>query len=288
MADLRTLALAYLPPLDPASDFESVCRGLAADGITRIVLQEVCGAINLTEADAGPRVAQILRNTGLQALACHGLEHAPFLLRQPVADERRRMVAAQLELMQRAAELGASTYVLHLGNYPDGLEPTAAWEPVTRALDELAPRAEAVGVALALENSFRNTYLARNADELAAFTAHYAHPAVGVCLDSGHAHIQGGVVAALEALRPHIVTMHLHDNDGRHDQHLIPGRGTLDWAAFIPLIASCPRLRHLETEAIKPALGSTLAKTEQHPPQTVYARYRSLLNAPGSGLRVPA
>ena len=288
MPPLRTLALAYLPPLDPSSNFEEVCRGLAADGISRLVLQEVCGAINLADPGAGPRLARVLRNTGLQAIACHGLEHAPYLLRQPEPDARRRMVAAHLDMMRRAADLGARTYVLHLGDYPAGLDPAAAWEPVARALDALAPVAETAGVALALENSLRQTYLARHAGELADFVGTFGHPAVGVCFDVGHAHILDGVAVALDALRPHIVTMHLHDNDGRQDQHRIPGRGTLDWAAFVPGIASCPRLRHLETEAIKPPLGGTLADTEQYPPGEVYARYLALLNAPGSGLRVPA
>ena len=91
MSSLRTLALAYLPPLDPSSDFETVCRGLAADGISRVVLQEVCGTINLTDPGSGPRLARVLRDTGLQAIACHGLEHAPFLLRQPEFDARRRI-----------------------------------------------------------------------------------------------------------------------------------------------------------------------------------------------------
>ncbi len=288
MSPPRTLELAYLPPLDPFSDFEAVCRDLAADGISRIVLQEVCGAINLTDPGAGPRIARVLHDTGIGAIACHGLEHAPYLLRQPEIDARRRMVAAHLDMLRRAADLGARTYVLHLGNYPAGLDPVAAWEPVARALDELAPEAEAAGVALALENSLRVTYLARNAGELADFVGRYGHPAVGVCFDVGHAHILEGVAVALDTLRPHIVTMHLHDNNGRQDQHLIPGRGTLDWAGFIPGIASCPRLRHLETEAIKPPLGGTLAETEQHPPGEVHARYLALLNAPGSGLRVPA
>lgn len=288
MPPLRTLALAYLPPLDPSSDFAEVCRGLAADGISRIVLQEVCGSFSLADPGAGPRIARVLRDTGLQAIACHGLEHAPYLLRQPEVDARGRMVAAHVDMLRRAADLGARTYVLHLGNYPEGLDPAAAWEPVARALDALAPEAEAAGVALALENSLRVTYLARNVGELADFVGTFGHPAVGVCFDVGHAHILDGVAVALDTLRPHIVTMHLHDNDGRQDQHRIPGRGTLDWAAFIPGIAACPRLRHLETEAIKPPLGGTLSDTEQHPPGEVYARYLALLNAPGSGLRVPA
>ena len=283
----RTLRLAYLPPLDPGSDFAAVCRDIAADGITHIVLQEVCGAIDFTRADAGPQVERVLRETGLKAIACHGLEHAPYLLYKPDAVERERMVAAQREMMLRAAGLGAVTYVLHLGNYPVGVEEEEVWGPVARALDELVPAAEAAGVELALENSFRSTYLARNGAELAAFVARYDHPAVGVCFDVGHAHILEGAVETLEVLRPHIVTMHLHDNDGVRDQHLIPGRGTVDWGTFIPHIATCPRLRHVETEAIKPDLGGTLAETEQHPPAEVYALYRSLLNATGSGVYVP-
>ena len=289
MSDLRTLELAYLPPLDPSSDFEAVCRGLAEDGISCIVLQEVCGTLSLAEPGVEKEISRVLRETGLRAIACHGLEHAPYVLRQPDPDVRRRMVAAHIDVMRRAAGLGATTYVLHLGDYPaEGGERDVIWEPVTRAVDELAPAAEAAGVKLALENSLRLTYLARTVDELADFVGQYDHPAVGVCFDVAHAHIHDGVQVALDALRPYVVTMHLHDNDGRHDQHFIPGRGTLDWAAFVPQIASCPRLLHLETEAIKPPLGGTLAQTEQHPPGEVYARYLGILNAPGSGLRVPA
>lgn len=73
---------------------------------------------------------------------------------------------------------------------------------------------------------------------------------------------------------------HLHDNDGRQDLHLMPGQGTLDWADFMPHIASCPRLRHLETEALKPRLGGTLDEIEPIPPLgEIHACYRALLNA---------
>ena len=57
---------------------------------------------------------------------------------------------------------------------------------------------------------------------------------VGVCLDIGHAHLSRpenniGIDEAFELLKPRIAQIHLHDNQGQHDNHLWPGSGTIDW-----------------------------------------------------------
>ena len=52
---------------------------------------------------------------------------------------------------------------------------------------------------------------------------------VGVCLDFGHAHLMGDVGEALESLSGHVWTTHVHDNNGRRDDHLVPFPGTIDW-----------------------------------------------------------
>lgn len=51
----------------------------------------------------------------------------------------------------------------------------------------------------------------------------------GICLDIGHAHLEGDIGEAIEAVSGHLVTTHLHDNAGRKDDHLVPFRGTIDW-----------------------------------------------------------
>jgi sugar phosphate isomerase/epimerase len=51
----------------------------------------------------------------------------------------------------------------------------------------------------------------------------------GICLDVGHAHIVGDVMDAIETCSGHILTTHLHDNNGKRDDHLVPGKGTIDW-----------------------------------------------------------
>ena len=58
-------------------------------------------------------------------------------------------------------------------------------------------------------------------------------PALGICLDVGHARLQGDVVDALETVAGYLVTTHLHDNGGRKDDHLLPFDGVIDWAELL-------------------------------------------------------
>ena len=31
----------------------------------------------------------------------------------------------------------------------------------------------------------------------------------------------------------HLITLHLHDNHGEQDEHLLPGRGNIDWDGVV-------------------------------------------------------
>jgi len=54
---------------------------------------------------------------------------------------------------------------------------------------------------------------------------------LGICMDVGHARLLGDVVDAIETCSGHLITTHLHDNRGREDEHLLPGKGVIDWDA---------------------------------------------------------
>ena len=56
---------------------------------------------------------------------------------------------------------------------------------------------------------------------------------VGICLDFGHAHLMGDVADAVETAAEHLITTHVHDNQGRADDHLVPYQGTIDWPAAL-------------------------------------------------------
>lgn len=57
---------------------------------------------------------------------------------------------------------------------------------------------------------------------------------LGVLFDTGHALIVGeDTPKAIEDLGEKLLHLHLSDNDGKQDQHLIPGKGVYDFRALI-------------------------------------------------------
>jgi sugar phosphate isomerase/epimerase len=54
-------------------------------------------------------------------------------------------------------------------------------------------------------------------------------PSVGVVIDTGHRNMSGDPAAALRTAGQHLITLHLHDNHGERDEHLLCGRGAIDW-----------------------------------------------------------
>ena len=57
---------------------------------------------------------------------------------------------------------------------------------------------------------------------------------LGICVDVGHAHMsrdagRDPVSNYLERYAGQLVHLHLHDNHGQSDEHLVPGEGTIDW-----------------------------------------------------------
>ena len=56
---------------------------------------------------------------------------------------------------------------------------------------------------------------------------------VGVCLDIGHSHAHFDDDFNFELFKDKIFAIHVHDNDGTADQHLIPGDGNINWNYYI-------------------------------------------------------
>jgi len=52
---------------------------------------------------------------------------------------------------------------------------------------------------------------------------------VGICLDYGHANLMTDVAEAVETVSGHLWTTHVHDNNGKRDDHLVPYAGTINW-----------------------------------------------------------
>ena len=57
---------------------------------------------------------------------------------------------------------------------------------------------------------------------------------LGICLDTGHTHVNGEDPAqAVRELKDIPLHIHIDDNNGDSDAHMIPGAGSIDYAPFV-------------------------------------------------------
>jgi sugar phosphate isomerase/epimerase len=106
------------------------------------------------------------------------------------------------------------------------------------ALEELIVFARQRGVEILLENTPNDL---SSAERLELFNSE-THLNMNYVFDTGHAHIGNGIANEFAIMKPRIRSLHVHDNDGRTDQHLFPMAegGTIDWTATMELLRSCP------------------------------------------------
>jgi sugar phosphate isomerase/epimerase len=149
------------------------------------------------------------------------------------ADETRRKTAiAEIAATLKVASTVPFQYlVLHLG-VPDGQQsPAGDNQPAAarRSVEEIVSLASDVNVRVALEvmpNSLSSASALCNLieEQLEGLD-------VGICLDYGHANLMGDLSDAIETVGGHLWTTHVHDNDGRSDDHRVPFAGRIDWDA---------------------------------------------------------
>lgn len=58
-------------------------------------------------------------------------------------------------------------------------------------------------------------------------------PYFGFCIDTGHLNLAGGNPAeTIKLYGDRLLAVHLHDNHGLTDEHLLPGKGNIDFQAI--------------------------------------------------------
>ena len=257
----------------------------AAGGVKRTVLHN--GVIKYLTSNMSDcaKLRRDIEERGM--LLCDA--HAPFSpnenLGYPVERDRKWIHELQKNSLRVAGMLGLKTLTMHIGRlcfHPDIAEstPEAVKKYTLEILDDLLPVAEENNVIIALENLFHPT---ATCDELPAYIEHYNSPYLGICFDSGHANVVEKETTktpdqmdemiklawpdriityrenCIEKMAPHIVTTHLHDNNGRGDHHQLPGtNGNIDWQRVCTVLAgSCPRLVSHQSEADKETFNTT-------------------------------
>lgn len=246
--------------------------------------------------------------TILLEAGCRYTVHAPHRMNLMDLDSQGLHRSALENSVRFAAEIQAKVVVCHAGHrvgYRDArlnLRDQLAGERA--ALWRVGELAGNLGVTIALENSYPEpgvlngtsyAYAVRPSD-LAEQVAEVDHPAVGVCLDVGHAAVAASAfgfdfLEECGIAAPLVSHLHLHDNLGRPDPsaegrvaerhayglgdlHLPPGRGAIPLGDLIregdfAMDPACcvelrPDLSPLAGEAVEAARELTTVAVRAH------------------------
>lgn len=192
--------------------------------------------------------------------------HAPTMemsLASADAAEREAAVAETERALFIARRMPFSALVVHLGRpRADRVQGGTNRDAARRSVEALAKSAQPLGVRIAVEvlpnDLSRAASLAQLVDD--GIDA----PNVGICLDTGHARLEGDVPDAIEVASGHLAAIDIHDNRGRADDHLVPFEGGIDWPSALTTLQKVgydgPLTFELTTRG---AAKDTLARAKQ-------------------------
>jgi sugar phosphate isomerase/epimerase len=171
--------------------------------------------------------------------------HGPIFNKFEKSERARWLTDMSHRSLEGAALLG-SRWVVYEPEIQAGAFDRAHTERVRQLnlewFRELLPTAGRTGAGIAIENiadifslerGIGRSYCSTPA-ELIDLVDSFDDPLIGICWDTGHAHIQRlDQGKALRAIGKRLKALHIQDNDGRSDQHLLPFYGGIDWAAIM-------------------------------------------------------
>ena len=167
---------------------------------------------------------------------------------EPVKGKRISMVDEIKRALEIADVVPFRYLIQHLGVGGQEYDPRR-FDSAFSSLEELRVFAGQRGVEVLLENT---PNALSTGERLNSFLAQ-THLNLNYCFDTGHAHMSHGIDDEFEVMKDRIRSTHLHDNDGKQDQHLFPGKGSIDWNRAIRLLSSRPDQYPLLLELQEPA-----------------------------------
>jgi sugar phosphate isomerase/epimerase len=219
---------------------------LKRGGAQAIELFAARGHFNYTDKEHIKELAGWFKTEGVEFHSMHSPIYMSNDFRgggQPlnlVDMEKPRRIDA-LDEIKRAVEVAEYMpfrfLVQHIGK-SDEYDDPRKFEWALSGVEALRAFCRQLGVTLLLENTPNDLATPERLKELLK-ALHY--PDLGICFDTGHAHLMSSVHQAFGVLQERIRSTHVHDNHRDRDSHLWPGEGTIDWNDTVQALRSAPQ-----------------------------------------------
>ena len=167
--------------------------------------------------------------------------HGPW--RWPIKDDTDADRAERLEKMQKSIRatnlLGCKYWVIH-PIMPFGIDDITSghqketWDINLAFMKSLLKTAKEYGVTICVENTPFGQFSLASPQQILSLVEEMNDDYFKVCLDTGHVTMAGdwSVGESVRRLADNIKVLHVHDNDGKADQHLPIYDGIIDWQDF--------------------------------------------------------
>ena len=171
------------------------------------------------------------KSIGLECTMLHCSYHEPdlndFWLDTPIGESVYTNYANQIKEHKGYCD----NFVVHLNGSFESKTTKIGLSRIRKLLDIC----EECDTNLCIENLY-------SIEEIPYIFANIKHPKLKICFDIGHRNFLTPKFDVMKEYGEHITVLHLHDNHGKTDEHLVCGEGNIDWEEFAQAITQFPNL----------------------------------------------
>lgn len=202
-----------------------------------------CEAMNPTSRmrdDDWENYVEEIKETGKRCGVTFTQSHLPYY--DIFAEKDPNKIKTMEELIRRSiissSRLGIRWTVTHPGTvYNAGQDMTVSLEKNIEYYSKHVNTARENGIGIAFENDFeyksfpyQHIFCANIYEQVELIDSFNDPEHVGACYDFGHANLVGGFHKQnLKILGKRLKAIHVQDNKGLEDEHLLPFHGNIDW-----------------------------------------------------------
>ena len=222
------------------NDYEEGIKQMRRDGFTAMDYQGLCPVNNkffqMSDAQFKEELTAFRKtaeDNGVEITQLHGLWVAPDRTRK----QREESIKYFIKDIKGAEILGCKNVVIH-PFLPFGwgaeIDKDKIWDTALEEFTALLPVAKDCGVTVCAENQPFTAIEISTVKAVKELVREIDDEHFKVCLDTGHANVfHDDLAADVRLLGDDLACMHVHDNKGNWDQHLIPYQGNIKWGEFL-------------------------------------------------------
>ena len=165
---------------------------------------------------------------GAEFVQAHGPDGNSLSENESEVDE---LIKKTIRSIDVCGVLGIPNIVVHPGLHK-GIGKEEFFERNKNFYEKLFPAMERNNVNVLCENQCQKNvgdiYYTNSGAEIKEFVKYVDHPLFHACWDTGHANCDGGQYDDILAIGEDLLALHINDNRGQGDEHLMPYLGTMN------------------------------------------------------------